>query len=426
MAQVVKTEIVYVSGNPVLYRAGEPYYILGAGGDTHLDKLIETGGNSIRTWSTDHAGEIPDMAQEKGLTVMLGLWVGVERQGFDYNNEEAVKAQFEKFREVVLTSKDHPALLLWGIGNEVDLEYTNYKVWDAVQDIAEMIHNTDKNHPTSTVTAGLNERDVKLVMERAPDIDIFSVNTYGDLCNVKQNIRKFGWTGTYIIAEWGPNGHWEVPKTKWAVPVEQTSREKAISYYERYNNCIITDKNCVGSYVFLWGQKQETTGTWYGVFTKNGNPTEVIDYIQKSRTGQWHRNRAPSLDSVFLVKNKPGDSLYIKAENIYDATVYASDENENLIYDRQIIPESDDIKSGGDFERTPGEIKGLIKNKRRTHITFRAPSEDGAYRLFVYVSDSENKTVYANIPFYILPRNSNDDQSKPVKLKKQTLHIEEM
>ncbi|MDP5076140.1 MAG: hypothetical protein NWP82_06630, partial [Flavobacteriales bacterium] len=58
-----------------LLRNGKPYDVRGAGGNVQLDKLVEIGGNSIRTWSTDNAQEILDEAYSKGLTVMLGLWV---------------------------------------------------------------------------------------------------------------------------------------------------------------------------------------------------------------------------------------------------------------------------------------------------------------------------------------------------------------
>ena len=63
VAQPIKVTVSQTpAGEWQLLRGGEPYYIKGAGGDTNLDKLIEIGGNSIRTWGTDNAKEILDEA----------------------------------------------------------------------------------------------------------------------------------------------------------------------------------------------------------------------------------------------------------------------------------------------------------------------------------------------------------------------------
>ena len=54
---------------------------------------------SIRTWGTDNVQEVLDEAHEKGIMVMMGLWVQHERHGFDYNNEARVKSQLERSEE---------------------------------------------------------------------------------------------------------------------------------------------------------------------------------------------------------------------------------------------------------------------------------------------------------------------------------------
>lgn len=36
----------------------------------------------------------------------------------------------------------------------------------------------------------------------------------------------------------------------------------------------------LGSYVFLWGQKQERTHTWFSLFTRTGESTPAIDVLQ--------------------------------------------------------------------------------------------------------------------------------------------------
>jgi hypothetical protein len=402
-AQAIKVEVVQKGEEWLLMRGGLPYYIKGAGGESHFEELAEAGGNSIRIWSENNAGEILDKAYENGLSVMFGLWVQQERQGFNYDDEEAVKRQLDHFKEVVTKYKDHPAILMWAVGNEVDLFYTNFKVWDAVQDIAKMIHEIDPNHPVTTVTAGLHQREVELIMENVPDLDIFSVNTYSEVCKIKDQIKSFGWTGPYVIAEWGPDGHWEVDKTEWSAPIEQTGHEKALCYSDRYQHCILADSNqCIGSYVFLWGQKQETTATWYGMFTPEGNPTEVIDYISKAWTGNWPEKRAPSLDQIVLDRKTARENIRLMPGRYYRAKISVSiNGNSRLRYIWRIYKESTHVGSGGDAENVPDEIIGLIEHKNETKIKFQAPKEEGAYRLFVYVIGDNEKANYANIPFYV-------------------------
>ena len=95
-------------GSWTLLRGGEPYYIRGVGGNTFLDRAVAAGANSIRTWGAGEAIGVLDAAHERGLSVVFGLWAGQERQGFDYGDGRAVKAQLERFREVVKAYKDHP------------------------------------------------------------------------------------------------------------------------------------------------------------------------------------------------------------------------------------------------------------------------------------------------------------------------------
>ena len=150
-AQAIRVEVkLNERGEYRLYRGGTEHYIKGGGGSEQWDELAKIGGNSVRTWSTDNAKEMLDKAHSLGLTVMMGLWMQHERHGFDYDDKPKVQAQLDYFRKIVMEIKDHPALLLWGIGNEVDLFYTNTNVWKAVNDIAKMIHEVDPNHPTST------------------------------------------------------------------------------------------------------------------------------------------------------------------------------------------------------------------------------------------------------------------------------------
>ncbi|MCU0431571.1 MAG: hypothetical protein MUF42_16540 [Cytophagaceae bacterium] len=387
----------------VLMRDGKPYYVKGAGGHVYMDRIKKYGGNSLRTWSHDGARAILDSAHAHGLTVMMGLWMQHERHGFNYDDKEAVYYQLLQFKDAVTELKDHPALLAWAVGNEVDLFYKNTNVWNAVQDVASMIHRIDPNHPTTTVTAGLDAAEIKLINERCPDIDFMSINTYGDLENtVPAGIRKADWKGAYMITEWGPTGHWEIANTDFKIPIEQTSSEKASVYRQRYQKIESDSGKCLGSYVFLWGNKQETTPTWYSMFLNDGSESEVIDVMQYNWSGQWPANKAPSIADLKINGKTALENVYLSAGVSASASATIIDpENKKIKYTWVIMPESTDKKAGGDFEKTPAELKGLIKKGNSNQIIFTTPKESGAYRLFIYAYDDNKNLAYGNIPFYV-------------------------
>ena len=399
----IKVEVVKNGDAWQLLRDGKPYYVKGAGGQSNLEKLVECGGNSIRTWSADNAEKVLDEAHALGLTVCLGIWVGHERHGFDYNDEWATAGQFAKFKETVIRLRNHPALLMWAIGNEMDLFYSNFKVWSAVQDIAKMIHEVDPNHPTMTVTAGIDVAEIQMIKEVCPDIDIMGINTYGDLAALPKKIRMYGWEKPYMVTEWGPNGHWEVEKTTWGTAREQTSAEKAAVYLKRYTKIIEPDKTlCIGSYVFLWGHKQETTASWYGLFLENGAPTHTIDVLQKVWSGKWPENRAPEVKGATINSQPHSENISLSPGKIYPVTLDANDpENKDLKIVWQVVPESTEKKAGGDFEKSIAEITGLVRNQAGLKSDLKAPMQAGAYRLYAYVYDDAGKAGTINVPFQV-------------------------
>ncbi|MCW8107850.1 hypothetical protein OPS25_04980 [Alteromonas ponticola] len=400
----IPVQIINENGDYQLYRGGKPFFIKGAGGTSHLVALAEAGGNAFRTWSTDDAKNLLDKAHRNDLAVMLGISIGHERHGFDYSDRQAVQEQFERVKDEVLKFKDHPALLAWGIGNEVDLFYTNHEVWEAVEQIASFIQTVDKNHPVTTVTAGIDKEKLTLIQQRVPSLDFLSVNIYGGISSLPQNLLDMGYTGPFVITEWGPTGHWQVRKTRWEAPIEQTSTEKAASYQKRYRQGIVNAKGkALGSFAFLWGQKQETTPTWYGVFTESGHATEAVDVLTYNWTGKWPIQRAPSIDFITLEGQSRFDNVTVRAESDLNAEVgLTSADDKTPAIQWEVLPESTDIKAGGDPESRPQAVQGLnISSDGLGKVTFNAPAKPGAYRLYVYVTNANGKAAYANIPFWV-------------------------
>ncbi len=402
-------EMREVDGKHRLFVNGEEFYVKGAGCEFGpCYQIAAHGGNSFRTWRTDNSQrsglEVLDDAYEHGLMVMMGLDVARERHGFDYDDEVAVAAQLERLRQEVVELKDHPALLGWGIGNELNLRYTNMKVWDAVNDIAKMIKEVDGNHVTTTMLAGIGRDEVEYITANAPYLDFLSIQLYGSLINLEQNLEDAGYEGPYLVTEWGPTGHWEMPETKWGSPIEQTSSEKAAAIKLRYQEAILADDtHCMGSYVFLWGQKQERTPSWYGLFTEKGEKTEPINVMEYLWTGNWPENMAPRMKNISIAgKGGRFDDVMLDAGGEYTLELTVEHPGKSSLSVRaEVMPEPEELSDGGDFEPRPVTMDGLILSVGTSEVVFKAPVETGAYRILVYVTDEHNNAGTANIPFWV-------------------------
>ena len=406
-SKVAKVTIKNTEGKYQLLVNNEPFYIKGAGLEFgNIPALAKHNGNSFRTWRTDNGEqsgkEVLDEAHKYGLMVTMGIEVARERHGFDYNDEAAVKEQKERIRREVLEFKDHPSLLIWAIGNELNLRSTNPRVWDAVNDISKMIHDIDPNHPTTTTLAGMSQQDIEYIKERCKNIDILSIQLYGSIVKLPKFLKDFGWTGPYMVTEWGATGHWEVPKTSWDIPIEENSSVKAANYLKRHQIAIESDTTqCLGSYVFLWGQKQERTPTWYGVFLEDGKETESVDVMHYIWSKKWPENRTPQIKSFTLNNKTAYQSVILKPNKDAKATIDIVDfENNTINYSWEVLRESTDLKDGGDKENRPESIDIQLTRNQNREINFKL-SEKGNYRLFVYADDGYNHAATANIPFKV-------------------------
>ena len=401
-SQVAKVSIIKTSNGFQLTKNGEPYYIKGAGAKSNFKKVVESGGNSIRIWSTNKS-ELLDSAYKYNLSVCLGIWVAQERNGFNYNDEYNVRSQIELIKKEILRLKDHPSVILWGIGNEVDLQYSNFKVWETIEEIAKFIKKVDPNHPTMTVIAGLDPSKVFMIKKHCPSVDILGINVYGAIENAPLNIRRYGWEKPYVITEWGVNGPFEAKTNSWGAKIEPTNGFKANQRLRRYKNIIESDKSlCLGSYCFLWGQKQESTSTWHGMYLSNGHPTEAIDVMQYCWSGNWPKQKAPSIMQIKLNgDNWKRNHIFSTGEEVSLEYVFNRNNNDSLIFDYQLYPETFSNKGGGDFQESPDEIPIEIISKSENKISFKVPSRKGYYRIFVFLKNKYNKSSVANIPFQV-------------------------
>jgi len=290
-SQAVPAELIETSdGQWQLLRDGKPYFIKGAGGAGSKEMLAVAGANSFRTWGVDeNLKQQLDEAQKLGLSVVVGHWLGHERHGFSYDDSLSLYKQFTRVKNDVIKFKDHPAVLLWSIGNEMEgfSEGDNVAIWSHIQDLAKMIKEIDPKHPIMTVTAEIGGKRVESIHKFCPDIDIMGINSYGGLPSLPERYKDLEGKKPFIITEFGPPGSWETAKNEYGAPLELNSTEKADFYRKAYENgCLLLSELCLGSFAFTWGSKIEVTSTWFGMFLPGGEKLASVDVMTELWSGK--------------------------------------------------------------------------------------------------------------------------------------------
>jgi hypothetical protein len=387
---------------------GKPFFIQGAGGSYSRSLLKDLGGNAIRTWGVDQLDDALAEAEKNGLKVCAGIWIEHERHGFTYDDPAFIQKQFDRAKAAVEKYKDHPALLIWAIGNEMEGEKgDNPKIWKAVNDIAKMVKEIDPNHPTMTVVAELGGEKVPSLETLCPDIDILGINSYAGATSIPERYRKLGGTKPYIVTEFGPFGTWEIPKNDWNVVQEPTSTVKAGMYRDSYRKAIAAEKGklCLGSFVFNWGNKQEATSTWFGMFLQDGSRTGSVDVMQEAWTGKPPANRVPVIGEFAVDLNRGEGGSIVKA------TLRSTDpEQDKLDAEWKLFEETERYSVGGDLEKAPPEVSEAITNADLKGATVTLPKKPGAYRLYVTVRDHHNGAATVNVPLLVLGEVTHESQ----------------
>jgi hypothetical protein len=383
-----------------LLRNGQPYFIKGVGGDASRKTLVAAGGNSVRTWGADNLEPLLDEAHKLGLTVTVGIWLGHERHGFNYNDADQLARQNEQALRAILRYKDHPALLLWGIGNEMEGtgKGDNAAIWSAVNNLAILVKKLDPNHPTMTVVAEIGGDRVKNIQRLCPDIDIIGINSYGGLPSLPKRYQEAGGVMPYVVTEFGPPGVWEVKKNAWGAAPELTSTQKAQFYRRGYQQAIASQKGlCLGSYAFHWGSKSEATVSWFGMLLPDGSRLGAVDALTEVWTGKPPPNRCPEVQPLQLAgldQVDPGATV--------QATLTASDPEGDPLKVRWVLyREVDAYAEGGDAEEAPVSYPEAIVRADAKHAEVRMPKAGGGYRLYAYVRDDHGGAAVANLPIRV-------------------------
>lgn len=393
-----------------LYRHGAPFEIKGASsGGRFLEVLQHSGANTLRVYDTLQLGAVLDNAQQHNLAVIVDLPLPTfDPKGSFYSNRTKVDEAYRALQNTVHTYQNHPALLLWNLGNEINFPthpkytdfYTTYKMF------VDFIHEADPNHPVTTSVSSNAIRTRILSIEwHCPQLDFISINVFGRLTAIKEDLNTIAWlwNGPYLISEWGNNGPWESDYTAWKAPIEETSTKKAAQCRERYLQDINDDKHrCLGSLLFYWGQKQERTPTWFSLFDRSGARSQTVLDMHQLWGHEQITTPAPEITYMLLDQKGARDNIIFRPGMLKNATLkYAHKDQDSLTTKWEILPENW-AYTLGTTQYEPPSMNHLIQDQNTRQVSFITPKKEGAYRLFAYLYDGNGNFATTNTPFYIL------------------------
>jgi len=139
--------------------------------DEDLSLMKEAGINTIRVYAPIDDDVVLNQINKAGIKVITG---------FGYNQNGYFDILSGSFINYVEKYKNHPAILLWELGNEYNYHpewfENDIKNWyKAMNDAAHLIHLKDPQHPVTTAHGDLPD---SLALSSAPNIDVWGLNVY--------------------------------------------------------------------------------------------------------------------------------------------------------------------------------------------------------------------------------------------------------
>ena len=384
-ADPVETKVVASGPSFQLLRDGKPYFIKGAGGGGSKTLLAQSGANSFRTWGIGKdTKEQLDEAQKLGLTVTVGFWLPHK---FNWTNQEGVEKEIAKVKEGVLALKDHPAVLCWALGNEMESEGKDSpELWKAVNRISKMVHEVDPKHPTMSVVAEIGGKKLQYI------------NSYGGGPSVGERYKKAGVGKPYVVTEFGPPGTWEIGRNKFGAVNELTSTEKAKSYKTTYEKGVLGEpENCLGSYAFTWGFKREATATWYGLFLPDGSKLAAVDVLTELWSGKPPAVLCPEVSKITLLTPDQASA----AETLKASIEVKDPQGLEVQIKWALVKEMANYDLTGTGAKATEDLSDGIAENGKPEVQIKLPSSPGVYRLFCYVHNAKQAAAVASAPIKI-------------------------
>lgn len=257
-------------------------------GDFEL--LRRMGCNTIRWYVNDFRDQatpkalLRDLFARYGIRVMVGDKFGAYtigsgadwKSGTDYRDPRQQENMLASVRRMVDEHKTEPYVLLWVLGNENNLPFTNTNAARYPADYAKfvnraakMIHELDPMHPVAIVNG--DTQLLTVYKKYCPDVDIFGTNIY-------RGPKGFGHLWKEVKAQWGK----PVLITEYGgAQANGRDEEKQAAYHKncwldiRAHRAGLAEGNAIGGVAFEWADE------WW----KAGEPSRQAEVGSVGRQG---------------------------------------------------------------------------------------------------------------------------------------------
>ena len=289
-AAEARTTLLKEEGRWRLQVDGKPYVAKGvtfsgtsssAAYDEDCARLAALGVNTLRTWGVGPETQtLLDAAHKHGLKVLVGLWMRHGQPGaedddsFDYLTDTAgMKKQHADTLEAVRRYKGHPAVLAWGLGNEVILNSPSDAAKEAyarfLEKVVQDIKKVDADHPVVSVDAWVLA--VPWWEKFVPSLDAYGLNVYGrGVQALPAELKKRGVTKPWLITEFGAQGEWDASKDANGIPREPDDQEKYAIIVDAWTKLLaphVAAGDCLGLFVFNFSATFDHTSLWLGMLS---------------------------------------------------------------------------------------------------------------------------------------------------------------
>lgn len=391
----------------------DSFQIKGVCGDRDMDRLAKLGVNTVRGYTI---GE-PEIMRKKlddthrlGMKMIVSEWMphhgknkGKDGSSWDFDYNTKGDKMVENLIRKVEGIGDHPAILIWGLGNEVHLDEPYLRV---VNRMSQEIHKRFPHHITSLTMVNARPEAIAAVKKFAPDIDVLGIQSYSRGA-VRGAIKKTEelWGKPFYMSEFNTNGPWNFKKTEWDVPLDEPVTNKVRDLKDCYA-AIDASPLCLGSTVFVWGHYAVDDRPTYFSLLLDPEPEG-----NKDSQSFEHKLVTPQADAMvehFTGKPLQGNRAPVLSKLEFEGSANSSQVRPGQSMTLDLSAEDSDgdkvdfvtwiLKSK---VRKTTAVSGPVARTSGGKVIVDAPETPGDYLVMVYAIDHKGGGSASVLPFKV-------------------------